>query len=50
MITRIVWSAVASVILGIGAIVAAIVGDQSDLTIALGAAAIVAAVLSARER
>lgn len=50
MITRIIWSAVASVALAIGAIVAAIVGDQSDITVALGAAAIVAAVLSTRER
>ena len=50
MITRIVWSAVASVVLGIGAIVAAIVGDQSDITVALGVVSITAAILAIREK
>lgn len=50
MIQRIVWAAVAAVVLSVGAVVAALFGENSDLVIALGVASIVSAVLATRER
>lgn len=50
MLRRVVWSAVAAALLGLGAVGAALLSDDSDLVIALGAAAITAAVLATRER
>lgn len=49
MVRRIIWSAVAAALLAVGAIVAVFVGNDSDLVIALGAAAITTAILASRE-
>lgn len=50
MLRRVIWSAVAAALLAVGSIAAALVAEQNDLVIALGAAAITAAVLATRER
>ena len=50
MLRRIIWSAVIAALLAVGAVVAALATEQSDLVIALGAAAVTAAVLATRER
>lgn len=50
MLERIVWSAVAALVLSVGAVAAALFSENNELVIALGAAALVAAVLASRER
>lgn len=50
MLSRIVWTAVAAVILSVGGIAAALLSENNELVIALGAAAIVSALLASRER
>lgn len=50
MLQRIVWAAIAAVALSIGAVAAALFGENGDLVIALGAASIVSAVLATRDR
>lgn len=49
MLNRIVWSAVASVVLGATSVVVAMAGHM-EATVATGACAIACAVLSNRER
>lgn len=49
MLSRVVWSAVASVVLGVASVLVALNG-QLSLTIATGAFAIACAILSNRER
>lgn len=50
MLSRVVWSAVVAAILAIGAVAAAIFGENNNLVAALGMSAITAAVLATRER
>lgn len=50
MLRRLVWSSVAAALLAVGAVVAAVAGENGNLVVALGAAAITAAVLATRER
>jgi hypothetical protein len=50
MLKRMVWAAVVAVALALGAVIAAVVGDDNNLVISLGAAAITAAILATRER
>lgn len=50
MLSRIVWTAVAAALLAVGAVVAALWTEDNALVVALGAAAITSAILSARER
>lgn len=50
MLKRLVWASVTASLLALGAIIAAALGDDNNLVIALGAAAITAAILATRER
>jgi hypothetical protein len=50
VLDRIVWTAVAAAVLSIGTVIAALLSENSSLIIALGSAALVAAVLASRER
>lgn len=49
MVRRIIWSAVAAALLAVGTVAVSFFGNDSDLVIALGAAAITAAILATRE-
>jgi hypothetical protein len=50
MLSRVVWSSVAAALFSVGAVLAALLTEESSLVIALGAAAITAAILATRER
>jgi len=50
MMSRVVWSSVSAALFRVGAVLAALLTEESNLVIALGAAAITAAILATRER
>lgn len=49
MLKRIVWPSVAAVLLAVGAIISAVVGSDK-MTLAIGMAAVTAAILATREK